>query len=303
MNNYLNEFLIYLKHQLKYSNNTIDSYKRDIVKFQHFLYLNDYTEEFINTSVIREFLLSERETNVSKRSCCRRISSLRHYYDFLLNQNYVDNNPFLLVTSPKKENHLPDVLFIEQIDEILKQNSLREDELMLRDQVIIELLYGSGIRASELINITYNDLDYKGKTIRIYGKGNKQRFVPFSTSTFHFLKRYNSELRPKLIKKNLQGINEEHIILSNNGRALTLRGVEYIIEQIQHKIGIKMHLHPHIFRHSFATHLYESGADLRVIQELLGHESINTTQIYTHTSQEMIKEQFINSHPRAKKNK
>jgi integrase/recombinase XerC len=172
---------------------------------------------------------------------------------------------------------------------------------MLRDQAIIELLYASGMRASEAISFSGRQIDYNNRMISINGKGNKERLVPFGKTAEIAMKRYAKEIRPVLLKKHKKGGSVESFFLSYRGEKLTVRGLEYILKDIEVKTGYFLGLHPHEFRHTFATHLLEGGADLRLIQELLGHESLNTTQIYTHVTQESMKMQYEAYFPRAKK--
>ena len=219
----------------------------------------------------------------------------------MFDQKIVKVNPFLFVSSPKKEIRYPRALYIEQINNLLEKNSQRDDELMIRDQCILELMYASGIRVSELINIKVEDIDIANRILRVLGKGKKERIVPFNKTTQKILKQYILTYRENIIVQNPLAINEPYLFLSLKGKKYTTRGIEYIFKQIESKTGCYYGLHPHLLRHSFATHLLEGGADLRVIQELLGHESLNTTQIYTHVSDEQMKKEFNFSHPRAKK--
>ena len=197
----------------------------------------------------------------------------------------------------------PRALYIEQIDTLFKRNKERSDHLMIRDQVILELLYASGVRASEFVNIKVQDIDFRNRTIRIIGKGDKERIVPFNKSSSATMKEYMSDCRPKLLASNKKQYNTDYFILNDQGKKLTTRGLEYILKNIEKLTGCNYDLHPHLLRHTFATHLLEGGADLRVIQEILGHESLNTTQVYTHVTEEAMKSQFVAAHPRAKKSK
>ena len=289
----IERFVEHLKLDLNYSDRTIESYLQDIESFEK--YLNEVGHSFkdANPQLIRMYLSKQMEEGKTNVTCCRRIAALRHFYSFLFKSNFVKTNPFLLVGAPKKEIRYPEALYLEQIEMLFAKNRERIDDLRFRDQAIIELLYASGIRVSELVNIKMNKIDLKNRTIRILGKGRKERIVMFSKSCQSTLVEY--------LKKNpLRGSNE-YLFTNAKGDQLTTRGVEYILKQVQEKCGIQLGLHPHLLRHTFATHLLEGGADLRVIQELLGHESINTTQIYTHITEEAMKNQFMISHPRAKK--
>lgn len=286
-----NEFFDHLKFDLNYSDLTIESYKRDLVSFEKFLG-EDKNLNKVDVHLVRNYLSSQLEEGNSKTTCCRKLAALRHYFDFLFKEKVIKENVFLFVDSPKKEIRYPEALFIEQIEELFAKNKERTDQFQLRDQAIIELLYASGVRVSELINIKVNEIDLKNRQIRVFGKGRKERLVMFSKSC--------AETLYQFIDKD---VVTEYLFTNSQGQKLTTRGVEYILEKIPAKCGVNLKLHPHLFRHTFATHLLEGGADLRVIQELLGHESINTTQVYTHVTEEAMKHQFEMSHPRAKKSR
>lgn len=286
------QFFEHLKFDLNYSDQTIKSYGQDIDSFEEFLKFVNLSIEQANTQTIRDYLSKEIEEGKSKVTCCRRISALRHYFEFLVRINVLSTNPFLLINSPKKEIRYPEALYLEQIEELFKKNRERTDELKLRDQAIIELFYASGLRVSELVNIKLSQIDIKNRVIRVMGKGRKERLVMFSKSCQSTLLDY---------LHSLSLTTNDYLFSNAKGDQLTTRGVEYILKKIEEKTGIFIGLHPHLFRHTFATHLLEGGADLRVIQDLLGHESINTTQVYTHVTPEAMKNQFLMSHPRAKK--
>jgi integrase/recombinase XerC len=289
----IEKFLEHLRLDLNYSDKTIKSYQQDIESFKKYLNSKGADFETANPQLIRMYLSNEMEEGKTKVTCCRRIAGLRHFYEYLLRSNFIKENPFLFVGAPKKEIRYPEALYLEQIENLFAKNRERTDDLKYRDQAIIELLYASGVRVSELVSIKMNTIDFKNRTIRVFGKGRKERMVIFSKSCQKTLMDYlkNSQLRH----------SSDYLFTNARGEQLTPRGVEYILNQIQDKCGVQLGLHPHMLRHTFATHLLEGGADLRVIQELLGHESINTTQIYTHITEEAMRQQFNMSHPRAKK--
>lgn len=289
----IEKFLEHLKLDLNYSDQTIKSYQQDIESFKCYLNSKGTDIEDANPQLIRMYLSEQMKEGKTKVTCCRRIAGLRHFYEFLVRANFIRENPFLFVGAPKKEIRYPEALYLEQIEELFKKNKERTDDLKLRDQAIIELLYATGVRVSELVSIKMNAIDFRNRTIRVFGKGRKERMVIFSESCRTTLKDY---LNDNNLKR-----SSDYLFVNAKGEQLTTRGVEYILEQIQNKCGVQLGLHPHMLRHTFATHLLEGGADLRVIQELLGHESINTTQVYTHITEEAMKQQFVMSHPRAKK--
>ncbi len=297
----LEDFLYYLKYQRNFSDDTVNSYKYDIEKFYIYISKEGILLEDVTRDNIRNFLTLEIMNNITKNSCQRRVASLRHFYSFLVDSNKIKNNPFEFISAPKKDKKLPDVLFKEQIETLFNANKTRTDELAIRDQAILELLYASGLRASELVDLEISNVFLKDHMLRIFGKERKERMVPFSNSAEFYLSKYIKDLRIKLLLKNLMGKTERHLFLNNQGKQLTTRGLEYILKEIEKKCGLPFALHPHALRHSFATHLLAGGADLRVIQELLGHENINTTSIYTHVTDESVKKEYNKAHPRAVK--
>ncbi|MCD8204930.1 MAG: tyrosine-type recombinase/integrase [Coprobacillus sp.] len=294
------EFLDYLKNDKRYTKDTIRSYQNDLDKWFDFLLREDYEFNEVDPKLIRNFLSIEMEENgVSHRSCRRRLSCYTTFYSFLQQRHYVEDNPFLLIEGPKMDKKYPSVLTRDQIDELFKLNGERTDPLMLRDQCILKMLYYMGLRASELVNLEIQSIDFRSRTARIFGKGQKERLVPFSQDCLEAMQKYKNELRPQLMGRKITQI----FILNEDGEPLTVRGLEYIIDSIEEKCGLYYGLHPHTLRHSFATHLLENGADLRVIQELLGHSSINATQVYTHVSDKEMKQTYNTYHPTAHKEK
>ena len=231
----------------------------------------------------------------------------------MVNVGYIKDNPFVFISAPKVPTKYPHALYKDQIEEIFKRNSERTDGLRNRDQAILYLLYYSGIRAAELVGLTMQSVSLKERQVRVLGKGNKERIVPFSNECQRVLKLYIDTDRTELLKAYLANQKKKPpeeqdgllppLFFNAHGERLTTRGLEYILDAIEEKTGLYVGLHPHILRHSFATHLLENGADLRVIQELLGHESINATQVYTHVTEEAMKESYMAAHPRAKKKK
>lgn len=298
MNRPLAEFLKYLEHERKYSTYTVTSYKKDVDDFQEFIFKDEIELEDVDKYVIREYMMTLSKS-VSKRSTKRKLSALRHYYKYLVNNNYVKVNPFLVVHSPKTKNNFPTALYLKEIELLFSENLKRTDPLKVRDQAILELLYSSGMRVSEICNVNIQDIDLNSRVIRVFGKGKKERLVPYSEICKKCIIEYSRTLRPELLSKN--NTKNNALFLNFRGARLTPRGFQYILKQITVKTGIEMDLHPHTLRHTFATHLLEGGADLRTIQELLGHESISTTQVYTHITTESMVAQYKMFHPRSKK--
>ena len=301
MNKPQKDFLDYLEIERKFSKQTIDSYSRDIDKFFKFLNDEGLRMDEVNLPIIRNFLTKELQSGVSKRSCKRRLCALRHFYQYLHMRKIVKDNPFIYVTSPRTDKRFPQTLYQEQIDRIFKANSERTDFLAPRDQAILYMLYYTGVRAAELVSLQLLNVDIRRRVIRVMGKGSKERIVPFTEECKKVLEIYLEKVRPVLANRLLVKEEKQMLFLNNQGHSLTTRGLEYILDSIEKKTGSFVGLHPHILRHSFATHLLEAGADLRVIQELLGHESLNATQVYTHVSEEAMKDIYSTAFPRAHK--
>ena len=299
MNKPEQEFLDHLLVVRNYSPRTVKSYQEDIDKFCEFIYHEGVMIDGVDVICIRNFLTEELNQGISKRSCKRRLSSLKHFYKYMVNVGYIKDNPFVFVSAPKVETKYPHALYKDQIAELFKRNAERTDELALRDQAILYLLYYSGIRADELVKLDVQSIAIKDRVVRVLGKGNQERIIPFTADCQKVLKAYIDRERIVLLRKSKD--MTPALFLNAQGERLTTRGLEYILDAIEEKIGLFVGLHPHILRHSFATHLLENGADLRVIQELLGHESINATQVYAHVTEEAMKETYMSAHPRAKK--
>lgn len=297
----IREFLDHLLYELNFSPRTVDAYGRDVLSFYAFLDAEGVPVDETDLPVIRNYLSEELGKGLTKKTLCRRISGLRKFFFFLVEKGYLQENPFVRVNSPKQEIRLPRTLFPAQAEKLLKANAERHDFLAERDQAILSLLLSSGIRAEELCGLTLSDIDFRSRTMRIIGKGNKERIVPFTEDTLSYLQKYRQNSREKLVLRNAAEFGMANFFLNAKGGKLTTRGLEHILRSIEAKTGLDYHLHPHLLRHTFATHLLDNGADLRVIQEILGHRSLNTTQIYTHVTTQSLKNQYKTSHPRAHK--
>ncbi|MGM9813681.1 MAG: tyrosine recombinase [Candidatus Enteromonas sp.] len=289
-----------------YSAQTVKSYANDVQVFLRYLSEQGIPSNAVDDGIITSFLAEQLKQGTSKRTLSRRLSALRLFYRYLSERRSDEypNNPFLGYSAPKVETKYPVALFLDQVGELLRKNAEREDEFMVRDQAILELLYASGMRASELVSLSAHSMDYRNRVIRVYGKGKKERLVPFGKSAETWMKRYATELRPNLlarIKDPMKRGNTRAFFLNAKGNPLTVRGLEYILHGIEEKTGLSLDLHPHELRHTFATHLLDNGADLRLIQELLGHESINTTQIYTHLTTKDLQDEYEKAFPKRDK--
>lgn len=286
------EFIKYLENEKNYSIETVKGYNDDLDKF--YMYLTERNIKEVNYSEIKDYLFYMRSIKFSNKTICRKISSLRSYFKYLMKNNYIKTNPMLLVSSPKVDYRLPNYLNYNELNSLLELPD-KSNSLGLRDLLIIELFYSTGIRLSELTNIKISDIDFYENRIKILGKGNKERYVYFGDICKNLLKEYIDYSRYKLNKK-----NNEYLILNKDGDTLTGRGVEYILKKYIKKTDIKGKITPHTLRHTFATHLLNEGADLRSVQELLGHANLKTTSIYTHISNERLREVYLKCHPRGK---
>lgn len=290
MENDIKEFLDYLKFEKKYSPNTILSYENDLNKFNHFINKNirKINKKDI-TNYIRYISKDENSASVS-----RNISSLKSFYKFLLLNKTVKTNPLETISNPKLSKKLPKVLSEEEIDKLLDID-LKTD-FDYRNKAMLELMYSSGLRVSELINLTVNDVDTKSDLVRVFGKGTKERIIPINDYSKDALNEYILYHRYNLFK---HGENN-YLFLNNHGTKMTRQGFFKILKKIAQEKNIKTDFSPHTLRHSFATHLLKNGADLRSIQELLGHSDIKATQIYTHISNERLKKNYQDFHPHGK---
>ena len=287
-------FRSYLVSELTSSPNTVDAYYRDIRRFAQYLDMHDITEiDSVTRGLVAGYIRFLSELGLSARSISRNISALRTFWSFLILNRYAEIDPLEGVELPKTAKRIPDVLSIDEVERIL--NSVKIDTpLGLRDRALLEFLYATGARVSESIGAKISDIHYEIGFIRLFGKGSKERFVPIAKESLYWLDRYIRDGRRKLAKPNSGG----YIFLNNRGGKLSRMGIWKIVKRWAEAARIKKSVHPHTFRHSFATHLLEGGADLRAVQMMLGHESITTTQIYTNISREWIFENYHKYHPR-----
>jgi integrase/recombinase XerD len=295
MNIFLKEYLAYLKLEKNLAENTVASYRNDLSSFLNFLEeknINDPSE--IDSKSIIIFFTKLENIGLTSSSAARYFSSIKGYLNFLLANNYIKSNPIEKVSPPKLSKSLPGVLSFAEIEKILELPNTKEI-LGLRDKTILEVFYACGLRISELLSLKLSDLFLDEEMIRVFGKGSKERIVPIGSSAINWLKEYLTKGRPLLQKKMK---SENHLFLNNRGTKLTRMGVWKIVSKYIKESGIEKEVHPHTFRHSFATHLIEGGADLRSVQEMLGHADISTTQIYTHIDREYIKQVHKQFHPR-----
>lgn len=291
MNDQIKEFLDYLEYERKYSLYTVDNYDKDITDFKNFLESKNISKfAKVEYQIIRDYLVFLYNQNYKNKTICRHISSLRSFFKFLLANKYIKTNPMTLITNPKVEKKLPNFLYYNDLEKLLETPD-QTNIVGIRDELIIELFYSTGVRVSELVNIKVSDIDFSKKSIQIFGKGKKERIVLFGDRTLELIKNYlnNSEF------------NHEYLILNQRGKKITERGVRLILEKVVRNSGINNRVTPHTIRHTFATHMLNEGANLITVQELLGHETLATTQVYTHVSNERLRAVYLKNHPRAKK--
>jgi integrase/recombinase XerD len=289
----INDFNDYLKIERGFSVNSISSYKEDISKFNKFID-NSKSPLEVSSDDIKEFL-QKISKGMNSSSQSRIISGLRSFFEFLIFEKYISQNPLRLIESPKISRKLPDTLSIEEIDLLISNLDLSKEQGE-RNLAIIELLYGCGLRVSELVDLKISDLFFNENFIKVTGKGNKQRLIPIGNITKQNVNNYLQNSRNKI--KVVSAFND-HVFLNRRGKNLTRAMIFTIVKNLAKKANFSKSISPHTFRHSFATHLLENGADLRTIQQLLGHESITTTEIYMHLDNKYLSEALNKFHPRA----
>ena len=292
------EFKNYLKLERSLSDNSVSAYLNDINKLVSFIKrknLGEIKYSDVNSILINDFIEEIYNSGISTYSQARTISGLKSFFSYLLLEEKIEIDPTELIESPKLSKKLPETLNIEEIEKILNSIELNSFE-GLRNRAIIETLYSCGLRVSELTNITFKNLFLDIGFIKVIGKSSKERLVPIGTSAIKYIKKYNDEYR-KLI--NVKEGNEGYLFLNRRGSKISRNMIFIIIKNISKKIFLNKKISPHTFRHSFATHMIEGGADLRAVQEMLGHESITTTEIYTHLNKEYLREVVNKFHPRS----
>ena len=277
----------YLKYELNYSEYTIKNYLLHINKYLEYLNNNNINYNKITKDDILNYLKYLDSLKLSNKTISNILSSIRNYYDYLLDNNIIKVNIFKTINNPKIDKKLPNFLSYEELRKIIdsiKCNNILE----YRNKLIIEILYATGIRVSELINIKIKDIDFNNKSIKVLGKGKKERIVYFGD---YALKAINDYL-------NIRNSDNEYLILNKNNKQITVRGIEKIIDKVVKESSVKNNVSPHTFRHTFATHLLNNGADIKSVQELLGHNSLNTTEIYTHITSDYLKDVYRKNMPR-----
>lgn len=294
-NSYLKQYFSFLRIEKQVSENTYSSYENDLLRFISYLNSRSISLNNANSRHLRDFIHELNEIGLGSASLARNISSIKSFYKFLESEELVTVNPSAQLQSPKLDRTLPEVLSIYDIEKLFDTPDV-STSAGIRDRAMLELMYGAGLRISELLNLSMQQIYLEEEILRVYGKGSKERVVPLGEHAKHWLKKYLHVSRNIFLK----GASVEEIFLNQRGSKLSRMGFWKILRKYVLLADLSVEIHPHTFRHSFATHLLEGGADLRVVQELLGHSDISTTQIYTHIDREFLRETIHTFHPRSK---
>lgn len=296
----IDRFCEYIRVERNYSLYTVSDYRNDIIEFSNYLDMEKFgTLEKFSNNAARYYLAYLNQKKLRTRSVARKMSSLRSFYRFLVNEGICEVNKFAELSSPKLEKVLPKFLYLEEIDKLFE--SIKTDTVLgKRDYALLEFMYGTGVRVSELCSIEIDDIDYVNRQVIVLGKGSKERYLPLHEFIIEALEDYVSSARIELQSRNKLDVSNK-LFLNHHGSELSPRGVRVILEKIVSNASESFHISPHMLRHSFASHLLNNGADLVSVQELLGHENLSTTQIYTHISKEQIKREYMDKFPRARR--
>ncbi len=289
---YINNFFEYLINEKNYSSYTIVSYKNDLLEFFKFINKNELD---ILESDIKNYLNELYNRNLKVSSISRKISALKSFYSYLITKNIITINPLEYIGYPKKEKKLPKFLFYDELEHIIEES--KSGKFGLRNSLIIELLYATGLRVSELVNIKLNDIDLSSRKITVLGKGSYERVVYYGECAGEILNKYLNSFR----NINVKNKKHDYLFINKNGDKITDRGVRLILDKILKNVSVKTKISPHSIRHTFATHLLDNGCDIKVVQELLGHKHLSATEIYTHVSNERLREVYYKCHPRSGK--
>ena len=289
------DYLHYLLVERGLTTNTVTSYGHDLAEFATYLQQQKITtfEAVTNHNVV-DYMQRQQEQGKANSSIIRSTTSLRRFFQYLIQEEKITTNPMVLVDLPKKQKHLPAVLSPDEVDKLLAMPDVNRT-VCVRDRALLELMYATGLRVSELVNLKLSDLHLPLQLLQTLGKGNKERIVPIGDAACAWVEKYLQDARPQLLKNK----NSEYVFVNFHGNKLSRQGIWKKIKEYTQQAGITKDVTPHTLRHSFATHILENGADLRVVQELLGHADISTTQIYTHLSHKRLAEIYKETHPRA----
>lgn len=299
----ISEFLNYLRFEKNYSDHTITSYERDIIDFNSFLINEELAKDILHARrprLARNYISDLDSRGFSRKTIARKISSLRTFYTYLVNNSYIDENIFLTVEAPKIPKRLPRVIENDEM-EMLFNSIDTKSPLGFRNYLILDLLYSCGLRASELTDLKVSDLNLANKQIKVFGKGSKVRLIPLHDGLVEQLRTYVTYYRPNLLAKG-DNVGTKRLLINYKGGDLTPRGLQVILKKIIADSGETFKIHPHMIRHAFATALLNNGANLRSVQELLGHSHLKSTQVYTHVSTATMQQKFNEAHPRTDNN-
>ena len=291
----IKEFIKYLQYEKRYPETTITSYQKDLDNYYDFIVLKKTNYLTITKEEIRSYLKYLDELQYSKTTISRILSTLRHFYQYLMINKKVDTNIFKLIRNPKKDKHLPNFLQSDELQKIFDSINL-DTPLGIRNRLIVELLYASGLRVSELTNLSIENINMNSKEIKVLGKGSKERIVFFGDYAKKYLELYLQESRP-ILESNKK---TKKLLLNNSGAPISTRGIQLVIDNVVRDASLKHNISPHVLRHTFATDLLNNGADLKSVQELLGHSSLSTTQIYTHITNDRLRSVYLKTFPRQK---
>jgi len=299
MQTYIDLFLAYLNTEKQLSEHTLSAYERDLFQLKTFLVEKNVSSwTAVNQQHIRLYSNSLRIKQLASKTIQRMLSSCRSFFNFLVKEKHIKVNPAATISAPKAPQKLPKTLDVDQISQLLSENTHSKSALSLRDHAMMELFYSSGLRLSELSNLNLNDIDLNDGSMRVTGKGNKTRELPIGSKAISALQDW-IKIRSTLTVK--QTATQQALFLNQTGERLSNRAIQSRLKKWAQEKGIGTHLHPHMLRHSFASHMLESSSDLRAVQELLGHADISTTQIYTHLDFQHLAKVYDKAHPRAKK--
>ena len=287
----IKEFLNTLENEYGFSNKTIESYKYELKIYEEFLDFKKINYLTISKENIRNYLRYLDDLKYKKSTISINLSALRSFYTYLVSNTLINSNPFKRVNNPKKDKKLPNFLNQLEIEDLLEYYTM-DNFFNVRNRLIIELLYATGMRVSELVNVSIKDIDFNDQSIKVLGKGNKERIVFYGDYASDLLKIYLNKYRKKQ--------NNDYLFINNKGEQLGVRSVQLILKKAIDNLAIKNKVTPHTIRHTFATHLLNNGADIKSVQELLGHESLSTTQIYTHVTSERLRNVYLKTHPHSK---
>ncbi len=293
----LEDFLKYLIIERQYSEKTKEAYEDDITDFFSFLKESGNDDYLLVTlQDVRIYLAYLHDRKYSRNTISRKLSSLRSFYQFLMKNDLLSENPFSYVQMKRQQSKLPRFFYEKELNALF-DSAEGNRPLDYRNQAILEVLYGTGIRVSECVNIKLQDIDFDASVVLIFGKGGKERYVPFGSFAEDAIRTYLTEGRDVLMTKTTD--THSYLFVNNRGAPITDAGIQYVLKKLIEKSSLTTDIHPHMFRHTFATHLLNNGADLRTVQELLGHSSLSSTQIYTHVTTDTLQKNYRHFHPRA----